>query len=451
MSICASGTITLTYGADDGCTSDEVSATFSWTQGAQVDVSGPADDESAACYYADDTALQAAYTAWVADFETLENGCGDDGAFTGDVPAADMSICASGTITLTYGADDGCTSDEVSATFSWTQGAQVDVAGPDNVSTGECFYANDAALQLAYTNWLAQFTTLENGCGDDGAFTTTPPSATSLSILSLVNISLTYSADDGCTDDSVTATFTAEPCLGDEGCTLGYWKEHTDRWCDSYTTCMLYEDVFADAPQEFKDADLTLLEALNLGGGGIYNLARQSVAALLNICSGEVSYNYSGGESQLITDVNNAYLGIGDFDAGAKAYQLDVLNNAGCPLGGTNATEAPSPACVTPTSAITTESANITLKSSSKAEQFSAYPVPFKETLNIQYKFDYTSDVTIQIFDMRGQLMKTAKEANASKDKVTTLSTDFARGSQVYIVQVKTDRETFIKQIVSDK
>jgi len=84
-------------------------------------------------------------------------------------------------------------------------------------------------------------------------------------------------------------------------------------------------------------------------------------------------------------------------------------------------------------------------------KQFSAYPVPFKETLNIKYNFDYKSDVTIQIFDMRGQLMKTAKETNASKDKVTTLSVDFARGSQDYIVQVKTDRESFFKQIISDK
>jgi hypothetical protein len=52
---------------------------------------------------------------------------------------------------------------------------------------------------------------------------------------------------------------------------------------------------------------------------------------------------------------------------------------------------------------------------------------------------------------MKGKLMKTAKEANASKDKVTTLSTEFAKGSQVYVVQVKTDRETFIKQVISDK
>jgi len=97
------------------------------------------------------------------------------------------------------------------------------------------------------------------------------------------------------------------------------------------------------------------------------------------------------------------------------------------------------------------ESGSITLDSSSKVEQFCVYPVPFKETLNIQYNFDYTSDVTIQIFGMRGQLMKTDKEENASKDKVATLSVDFAGGNQVYIVRVTTNRESFVKQIISQK
>ena len=110
MSICASGSITLTYSADDGCTSDSHTSTFGWTQGLQVDVAGPTNDETDACAYADDATLQGAYTAWLGQFQTLENGCGNDGAFTTTPPAADMSICVSGSITLTYSADDGCTS-----------------------------------------------------------------------------------------------------------------------------------------------------------------------------------------------------------------------------------------------------------------------------------------------------------------------------------------------------
>jgi hypothetical protein len=46
-------------------------------------------------------------------------------------------------------------------------------------------------------------------------------------------------------------------------------------------------DVLKNAPSNL--VNLTLLQALN-GGGGIYNLARQAVAALLNTCSDEVDY-----------------------------------------------------------------------------------------------------------------------------------------------------------------
>ncbi|MBK5193262.1 MAG: T9SS type A sorting domain-containing protein, partial [Flavobacteriaceae bacterium] len=236
---------------------------------------------------------------------------------------------------------------------------------------------------------------------------------------------------------------TIKICVINEGCTLGYWKNHTDKWCAAYTTCTLYISIFEDSTL---DPNLTLLQALNLRGNTDgENLARQSVAALLNTCSSQVGFFYSDVDT-LIAAVNAAWTA-GGSTLNTFATTLDGYNNAGCPLGGSRATTKPTPSCVVSTNA--KESGNITLESSSKAEQFSAYPVPFKETLNIKYNFDYKSDVTIQIFDMRGQLMKTAKEANASKDKVTTLSVDFVRGNQVYIVRVTTDRESFFKQIIS--
>ena len=83
---------------------------------------------------------------------------------------------------------------------------------------------------------------------------------------------------------------------------------------------------------------------------------------------------------------------------------------------------------------------------------FSAYPVPFKETLNIQYAFDYTSNVSIQFFDLQGRLLRTYEVQDAQAGIITTLNIDFAlRSSQVYILKVITDREVFTKNIISDK
>jgi len=92
------------------------------------------------------------------------------------------------------------------------------------------------------------------------------------------------------------------------------------------------------------------------------------------------------------------------------------------------------------------------LDNNSKSEKISAFPVPFRETLSVQYDMDYSSSATIQLFDTQGRLLRTYKEANAYKGKVTELSIDFrTRASQVYILKVTTDRDVFTKKIISDK
>lgn len=52
---------------------------------------------------------------------------------------------------------------------------------------------------------------------------------------------------------------------------------------------------------------------------------------------------------------------------------------------------------------------------------------------------------------MRGNLVKTQKEPNASLNVITTIDSDFVRGQQMYIIKVITDRDTFVKTVVSGK
>jgi hypothetical protein len=192
------------------------------------------------------------------------------------------------------------------------------------------------------------------------------------------------------------------------------------------------------------------LEALELEGGGIYNLARQSVAALLNICSDEVDYGYPGGEEGLIADVNAAYE---NGTAGEFAEELAALNNSNCPLEGTSATTANlSMETTEKTSEPIITDEPVTEQTLVEEEGFRSYPVPFRETLNIEYQFEYTSDVAIQLFNWHGQLVRTYKDAKASKGKVTILNSDFrVMPNQVYIVKLTTDRDTFVKRVISDK
>lgn len=125
-----------------------------------------------------------------------------------------------------------------------------------------------------------------------------------------------------------TLVFLSSSVLGcDEGCTPGYWKQ--PQHMDSWLLCVDYEpgDDFAETfgVEAYTSLDVTLLEALKLGGGGEKALARHAVAALLNGCVG-LDFDSS---DETIEDVYDA------FKEGYIEEQktiLDTKNNLGCPL-----------------------------------------------------------------------------------------------------------------------
>ncbi|MCC8360897.1 T9SS type A sorting domain-containing protein, partial [Salinimicrobium sediminilitoris] len=263
-------------------------------------------------------------------------------------------------------------------------------------------------------------------------------------------------SDNGCVSGNTSAELLEPECVEFTGCTLGYWKNHTDRWCGDYNTCTSYVEAFFnyeggynDAPAELRD--LTLLEVLNLGGGGVYNFGRQSVAALLNACHEGVDY-----ELPSTTDVID-YVRANVNNVGAAGSYLDMLNNSDCPLGGSKATKAPSDGCEDTADSGKGNKGNKDNKGKENngAQEVSnvrTFPNPFKENFNVQYDINYKSNVEVQVFDMRGNHLRTYRDRNVSKGSVSTFNVDFAlRGNQMYVLKVKTDRETFVKQIISSR
>jgi hypothetical protein len=109
-----------------------------------------------------------------------------------------------------------------------------------------------------------------------------------------------------------------------EGCTPGFWKaeQHFDSW-----TGYLPTDLFLTVFGEDAFPGLTLLDVLNLGGGGLNALGRAAVAALLNAASPDVDYDLT--TAQVITAFNAVFPG-GDYET--LKNRLDLLNNQGCPL-----------------------------------------------------------------------------------------------------------------------
>ncbi|MFV5686973.1 T9SS type A sorting domain-containing protein, partial [Flavobacterium sp. GB2R13] len=83
---------------------------------------------------------------------------------------------------------------------------------------------------------------------------------------------------------------------------------------------------------------------------------------------------------------------------------------------------------------------------------FDAYPVPFKDQLTIRYKFDYVSDVKIEVFNAQGILVLSKTDTNSYLNKEIALSLKANKGQeQVYVVKVTTDRGSSTKKVISSR
>lgn len=126
---------------------------------------------------------------------------------------------------------------------------------------------------------------------------------------------------------------------GYEGCTPGYWKNHTDNW-EEAAADQLLGSIYDVSPAL---ADSTMAEGLALrGGSGVDGaeriLVRAATAAWLNAAHDGLGYPWRrhgaglDGRPPLTKYVNQA-LASGDRQTMlAAANRLDADNNLGCPL-----------------------------------------------------------------------------------------------------------------------
>ena len=81
---------------------------------------------------------------------------------------------------------------------------------------------------------------------------------------------------------------------------------------------------------------------------------------------------------------------------------------------------------------------------------FTAYPVPFDNEVNVSYKFDYDTKVTIDVYDIKGTLVRSSVNTNYVKGTVERTTIDLSKAdNQMYFVRLTTDKGTEVKKIVS--
>jgi hypothetical protein len=169
------------------------------------------------------------------------------------------------------------------------------------------------------------------------------------------------------------------------------------------------------------DPNMTLLQALNQGGGGFQKLARQGVAALLNSCS--INYAYS--TMQVLTMIHNAIVSGTPEPTASLFADANESDNHFCP----------------PAGRATKTRLNDGIDVASDKVSVIAFPNPFSNTTSIEFKLNtYSSRTTVEIFNVVGE-------------RIATLFNGIAESGVVYTVQFKGDdlaEGIFFAKIVTD-
>jgi hypothetical protein len=144
------------------------------------------------------------------------------------------------------------------------------------------------------------------------------------------------------------------------------------------------------------------------------------------------------------TALNSSNITFSNFPAGS-GYQVSV-SASGCGSGTSS--------CGEPDNNIAGKMAPEEKKLDTETSKvgFDAYPVPFKNILNIKYNFDYVSNVRIDVFNSQGVLVLSKNDTNSylNKEVALDLKTNNGQG-QVYIVKLTTDRGSSVKKIISSR
>jgi len=242
------------------------------------------------------------------------------------------------------------------------------------------------------------------------------------------------------------------------GCTLGFWKNHSQLWDQTSdpisqclaagiasmgagysgngTTSSLFMTTFGLTPAQMTTAglstSLTLLQALNLGGGQYKMLARQGVAALINSCALSGHYYYNTPQ-QVITRVHNAIVTQNPTPTGSDFAMHNETIPDNCPAGG--------------------PATHPTLKYgiiSNDEVTISAFPNPFNSVANIEFEFNYdVSAVTVEVFSLSGDKVATLFNGRADAGVPYKVEFDGSKlADGIYIYRINTPNNFYYEKLI---
>ena len=264
---------------------------------------------------------------------------GYGGAVTVTCPASSLGPGAS--MTCTYGPvalPDGTARTNTATATSTTAGIGAGT-GTASITFGTPSTVLDNCVNVSDTYAGAFSPNPKNICASQTLTYSRTFAANDLSCgANTIQNTASLATDDGATETSgpITVTVNVTCITTDQGCSPGYWKNHTGSWPPTgYSVGQTIGSVFSGASAYPTIASSTLLQGLNFTGGSgnegaARNLMRAAVAALLNAASPSIEYPRT--TAQVVSQVNAALASGDRATMLALASQLDTDNNLFCPL-----------------------------------------------------------------------------------------------------------------------
>ncbi len=245
-----------------------------------------------------------------------------------------------GTVTNTYTATDDCGNTDTCTQIITVDDTTPPVLGPCPANIEECEGVPIGPLTCPSATDNCDPAPVVTCTRSDGAPGLNDP-------FPLGTTTITVVATDACGNES-SCSFTVTVVMCGEGCTPGFWKNHTNLWNDgcgdpspgddvtlTIKTCDLFNATFGVPMNLSKvEDDVTLLEAMSLDDGAVDGcnpsaLARHAAAALANADSG-IDYPFT------LQEVIDLYRDAVGADAGPETIctaktKLEMANMLGCP------------------------------------------------------------------------------------------------------------------------
>jgi len=162
-----------------------------------------------------------------------------------------------------------------------------------------------------------------------------------ITLLGEVELTLRATATDGCNNTSAEQMFSVTAQCGDQACSPGFWRNHLERWRptgfnpgDLFLTAFQITNLSSpEIPANF-NRSITLLQALNSGGGSFGQTLFLGTAALLNAAHPEVDAPSSLETVRRI--MQDAFAGRITFEQARSLFAGDIAaeGECGCPFSG---------------------------------------------------------------------------------------------------------------------